>query len=198
MRRAVFATGLFVEDNGGAPGISGISDFVAHRRTTARRLSAQLLGRPRQSQRRHRAGRRQRSGEYFRPSFDINGYFAPPAEGGLSLYTVTPCRVFDSRQVPGSLPVNGQINIQMTGGTCGIPNSVSAFVLNATVFPPGSMGFLALWPEGQSQPVVSTLNAVDGALTSNMAIVPGTNGWISAYVTAPTQLFLDVYGYFAP
>ena len=28
---------------------------------------------------------------------DIDGYFATPAPGGLSFYTVTPCRIFDSR-----------------------------------------------------------------------------------------------------
>ena len=26
---------------------------------------------------------------------DINGYFAPPASGGLSLYNLAPCRVYD-------------------------------------------------------------------------------------------------------
>jgi hypothetical protein len=31
-----------------------------------------------------------------------------------------------------------------------------------------------------------------------MAIVPTTNGSISAYVTNPTQLLLDVSAYFAP
>jgi hypothetical protein len=129
---------------------------------------------------------------------DINGYFAPPASNGLSLYTVTPCRVLDTRQPPGSGPINGQINVQMTGGACGIPTSASAFALNATVVPPGSLGYLTLWPQGQPQAGVSDLNAVDGALTSNLAIVPSTNGWISAFVSNPTQLLLDVYGYFAP
>jgi hypothetical protein len=69
-----------------------------------------------------------------------------------------------------------------------MPASASAFVLNTAVVPPGSLGFLALWPEGQPQPLVSTLNAVDGALSSNMATVPSTNGWRSAFVNNP--LFL--------
>ena len=29
---------------------------------------------------------------------DINGYFAAPGTGGLSLYPLTPCRVIDTRQ----------------------------------------------------------------------------------------------------
>jgi hypothetical protein len=55
-----------------------------------------------------------------------------------------------------------------------------------------------LWPEGLSQPVVSTLNAQDGAITSNMAIVPTNAGLIDAFAANPTYLVLDVSGYFAP
>ena len=55
-------------------------------------------------------------------------------------------------------------------------------VFNATVVPQGSLGYLALWPDGQPQPVVSTLNAPDGAITSNMAIAPASpQGKIDAY-----------------
>src|SRR5437764_5127815 len=32
---------------------------------------------------------------------DINGYFAPPAAGGLSLFSFNPCRVLDTRKPPG-------------------------------------------------------------------------------------------------
>jgi hypothetical protein len=71
-------------------------------------------------------------------------------------------------------------------------------VLNATVVPPGSLGYLTLWPQGAVQPFVSTLNAVDGFVTSNMAIVPTTNGSVSAFATNSTHLVLDISGYFAP
>ena len=40
----------------------------------------------------------------------------------------------------------------------------------------GALGYLTLWPDGQPQPVVSTLNATDGTITSNMAIVPPARG----------------------
>src|SRR5207247_278283 len=72
------------------------------------------------------------------------------------------------------------------------------FLVNATVVPPGSLGFLTLWPQGALQPQVSTLNAIDGAVTSNLAIVPTTNGSISAYGSNATHLVLDIAGYFAP
>jgi hypothetical protein len=71
-------------------------------------------------------------------------------------------------------------------------------VFNATVVPAGLLGYLTLWPDGETQPVVSTLNAIDGAITSNMAIVPTNDGKINAYSTDLTQLILDISSYFAP
>ena len=50
----------------------------------------------------------------------------------------------------------------------------------------------------RNQPVVSTLNALDGAITSNMAIVPNSNGKTDAFAQGTTQLILDISGYFAP
>jgi hypothetical protein len=46
--------------------------------------------------------------------------------------------------------------------------------------------------------VASSLNATDGAITSNMAIVPTANGSVDAYASAITQLILDISSYFAP
>ena len=46
--------------------------------------------------------------------------------------------------------------------------------------------------------MVSTLNAIDGAITSNMAVVPTNNGKIDAYASGITQLILDISSYFAP
>jgi hypothetical protein len=73
-------------------------------------------------------------------------------------------------------------------------------VLNATVVPSGELGFLSLWANGGSQPGVSTLNSLDGSVTSNMAVVPTTNGLVNAYAAGPgmTYLILDTSGYFAP
>ena len=68
---------------------------------------------------------------------DINGYFAPVATGGLSLYNVTPCRVLDTRDPPG-LPFSGKKDVSVTGGACGLPVTARAFVLSATVVPPGA------------------------------------------------------------
>jgi hypothetical protein len=127
---------------------------------------------------------------------DINGYFAPAASGGLSLYPLTPCRVLDTRNSSGLF--NGVLTVNVTGSACGVPPVALSFVFNATVVPPGVLYFLTLWPTGQPQPPVSTLNAFDGSLTSNMAFVPATSGSISAFSSNSTQMFLDISGYFAP
>lgn len=71
-------------------------------------------------------------------------------------------------------------------------------MLNATVVPPAALTYLTLWPDGAAQPNVSTLNVLDGAITSNMAIVPVTNGKIDLYSSYATQAILDLSSYFAP
>ena len=129
---------------------------------------------------------------------DITGYFAPAslAPSGLSLYTLPPCRVIDTRETSGQF--QGELTVPFTtGNNCSIPSNAQAYVVNATVVPSGSLDFLTLWPDGIPQPTVSTLNAEDGDITSNMAMVSTTNGSIDAFASSGTQLILDVSGYFA-
>jgi hypothetical protein len=126
---------------------------------------------------------------------DINGYFAPMTPGGLSLYTVTPCRVLDTRKPAGS-PLVTSLDVPVSASACGIPSSAQAHVLSVTVVPPGPLGFLTLWPQGHVRPTVATLNASDGQITSNLAIVPDSNGWISAFPSNPTHIVMDIFGYF--
>jgi hypothetical protein len=137
---------------------------------------------------------------------DIDGYFAvsgPPPLNPLSLYAAAaPCRVLDTRPPQGSGPFDGTLNppMDVLGSPRNIPSSAQAYVFNATVVPSGSLGYLTLWPDGTDQPVVSTLNAYDGTITSNMAIVPAgmTNGEVDAYADGLTNLILDISSYFAP
>ena len=103
---------------------------------------------------------------------DVDGYFAAPATGGLSMYPAAPCRVLDTRQVGNGQPFSGELTVNVVGSACAPPSNAEAYIFNATVVPPRSMPFLTLWPDGEQQPVVSTLNAYDGFITSNMAIVP--------------------------
>jgi hypothetical protein len=49
-----------------------------------------------------------------------------------------------------------------------------------TAVPRGALRYLTAWPTGEAQPLVSTLNSIDGAVLANAAIVPaGTGGAVS-------------------
>ena len=104
--------------------------------------------------------------------------------------------MLDTRQGAGAF--RGELTVNVVDSPCGVPTAAQAYVFNATVVPIGSLGYLTLWPDGQSRPLASTLNAADGAITSNMAIVPTNNGSIDAYASGLTQLILDISSYFAP
>jgi hypothetical protein len=128
---------------------------------------------------------------------DIDGYFAVVGQGGLSLYPLPPCRVLDTR--PNDFSGTLSPPVDVLSSPCPVPSQAQAYVFNATVVPVGSLGYLTLWPDGISQPVVSTLNASDGAVTSNMAIVPaGNQGKVDAFAQGTTNLLLDISSYVAP
>ena len=132
---------------------------------------------------------------------DINGYFAPAGQGGLSLYPAVPCRVIDTRKIGNGQPFSGTLSppVDVVDSVCGPPAHGAGLRLQRDGgAQSGGLGYLTLWPDGQSQPVVSTLNAIDGAITSNMAIVPTSNGKVDAYASGITQLILDISSYFAP
>jgi hypothetical protein len=117
----------------------------------------------------------------------------------MLLYTLAPCRALDTRGPGGNGPpfVN-EMTVNVESSPCAPPATAQAYVFNATVVPPGQLGLLTLWPDGELQPNASTLNAKDGAITSNMAIVPTSNGSIDAFANDLTQLVLDISSYFAP
>lgn len=128
---------------------------------------------------------------------DINGYFATPgASGALSLYTVPACRVLDTRS---SVPIAqaATLSVPVVSSSCGIPSVAQVYVFNATVIPSGPLAYITLWASGAT-PLESTLNADDGTIMSNMALVPAENGSVSAYASNSTNLILDIYGYWAP
>ena len=129
---------------------------------------------------------------------DINGYFAAAGSGGLSLYGVQPCRVIDTRNAGGAFSGTLSPPVDVVDTGCAASSLAQAYVFNASVVPQGGLGYLTLWPDGANRPVVSTLNALDGSISSNMAIVPTNNGKVDAYASGITQLILDISSYFAP
>jgi len=139
---------------------------------------------------------------------DIDGYFlAAPDPSAYVFFPLTPCRVADTRSTIG--PLGGpylsggqQRNFPVLAATsCGIPNSAIAYSLNFAAIPRwgAPLGYLTVWPTGESQPLVSTLNALTGTVTANAALVPaGQNGEINVYPSHDTDLVIDINGYFAP
>ena len=85
----------------------------------------------------------------------------------------------------------------MADSVCEPPSAAQGYVFNATVVPQRRIGL----SDAVARRRVSRrfdLNAIDGAITSNMAIVPTSNGKIDAYAAGYTQLILDISSYFAP
>jgi uncharacterized repeat protein (TIGR01451 family) len=145
------------------------------------------------------------SGNSTHVILDINGYFVPATDPtALAFFPITPCRLVDTRDKAGSLGGPSMTALQtrtfpMLSGYCNLPASARAYSLNFAAIPPGALGYLTAWPTGQSQPFASTLNDPSGTIVGNAAIVPaGTNGDINVFASAPTDVVIDVNGYFAP
>lgn len=137
---------------------------------------------------------------------DINGYFAPPAAGGLNFAPVAPCRVADTRAGSGFSGAFGSPTptaastrtMSIPASVCGISGAARAYALNVTVVPLGVLSFLTSFPAGQPLPLVSTLNSFRGFIVANAAIVPaGTDAAVSFFVTDSTELIVDINGYFS-
>lgn len=126
------------------------------------------------------------------------------AERASDFYTMTPCRVLDTRA--GAPLASGAVRtIPVAQSLCGIPAEARAVAANVTVVSPTGQGHVALFPGNYPQPVTSTLNFSAGAIRANSAILPlstdGT-GTLAAYSSVAgngsVHLILDVSGYFLP
>jgi hypothetical protein len=123
---------------------------------------------------------------------------------------MTPCRLVDTRSAAGftgafgppSLVANATRSFPLQASTtCSVPSIAQAYSLNVTVVPPGYLGFLTIWPYGAARPSASTLNDYLGTVVANAAIVPAgndTSGSVDVFVNDPTDLIIDINGYYAP
>ena len=123
--------------------------------------------------------------------------------GAISFYTVTPCRVVDTRNSPS--PVGGPELAANASrafpipGYCGIPAGATAVSLNITVVDPPVLGNVALYPAGITPPATSTINYVAGITRANNAVVLLNNGQLEAIcrqVSGKLNVVIDVNGYF--
>ncbi len=134
---------------------------------------------------------------------DINGYFDTPSASTAAFYAASPCRVADTRSPDGpfggpSLAAGGSRDFAVSSSGCGIPSGASGYSLNVTAVPDDFLAFLTVWPAGQQRPMASTLNSWTGKVVANAAIVPsGNNDSVSVYGYNPTDVIMDINGYFA-
>jgi len=154
----------------------------------------------------------------------LTNWAVPPysrGSGGITTMTdvtsprvfvgVAPCRLVDTRTAtipnfpagygPPALIAGAQRNFDLNSDPqcTSIPASVAAYSLNITVTSTQGAGFILIYPQGGSQPPVSTLNYVAGQTVANAAIVPaGTGGGVTVIAgVSGTELIIDINGYFS-
>jgi hypothetical protein len=124
----------------------------------------------------------------------------------LPFIGVTPCRIVDTRGAAGTfggpaLTAGVPRSFPLPTGPCtGIPSQVKAYSLNITATNTAGPGFFLIYPQGGSQPLVSTLNYLAAQTVANAAIVPaGTSGGVTVIAgVSGADLIIDINGYFSP
>ncbi len=156
----------------------------------------------------------------------VDGYStggAPPADAGpfqLSItrtsgtcnlvsagvyYTVTPCRVIDTRGAAGAyggpaLSAGIDRSFDIDAAACNVPAAATAVFLSLTVVNPSATGNVRLWPTGAASPTVSALNYSAGQTRGNNGIfklsATGSLDVRATQASGTVDLIVDVAGYF--
>ncbi len=118
-------------------------------------------------------------------------------------FTVSPCRLYDSRGDGAGPLASGAPRIRPAQGLCGVPPTATTIAANVTVTSPTALGFLTLYPGDGAAPGVATLNFAAGQTRTNNAVVrlsADGNGTYaaSAFVlgSGTVHVIVDVGGYF--
>ncbi len=133
-------------------------------------------------------------------SFTVTG--TPPPPSGF--YTVTPCRVADTRGPAGPWGgpalLAGAQRVFPVAGQCGIPLTARAVSFNFTVVQATTPGYLSVYPGGTPRPLVSVMNFTAAQIRANNAIMPlGADGSLAVFfgqASGTTHFLIDVNGYF--
>lgn len=126
-----------------------------------------------------------------------------PESEGQDFYTLSSCRILDTR-TPFDRPLTSGLTDYVTfTGRCGVPYSARAVAVNLTVTNPTGQGNLKLWPGNAFEPLVSSVNFGPGATVANNAILGlATDGFgdcaVKPFVSGDgtVHLIVDVVGYF--
>jgi hypothetical protein len=127
---------------------------------------------------------------------------SPPT--ATSFYTLTPCRVVDTRNATGpwggpAMAANSARTFSV-GGRCGVPTTAKAVSLNLTATQPSAAGVLRLYSEGAAMPNASALNYRAGQTRANneLAGLGSTGGLVVRcdQASGTVQVIIDVNGYY--
>lgn len=136
--------------------------------------------------------------------YDARGVrVAEEISSGSGLYTVTPCRLLDTRNPNGAyggphIPAGGTRTFTFQG-QCGIAPGARAVALNVTVASPSTSGSLALFPADVPPPGTSSISLTPGKTRANngilgLSLLGDMTIFNSSSAEAPT--IVDVSGYF--
>jgi N-acetylneuraminic acid mutarotase len=129
----------------------------------------------------------------------------PPPPPPADFYTVTPCRLADTRNAAGPSGgpalVAGAVRSFPVTGVCGIPSGATAVSLNVTAVESAAQGHLTVYAgDAASPPPTSTINFPPGVTRAGNAVVRlATNGGainVKNGSAGAVDLVLDVNGYF--
>jgi len=127
---------------------------------------------------------------------------------GLVFISITPCRVMDTRGEDGSgkTGVFGPPSIvrfqprviPVPLSNCGVP-AAAAYSMNLiSITPLGqAVGWLSAWQDDMPWPGTVVVNASDGGIVSNSAVVSaGADGRIQVMANDDLDLVIDMNGYY--
>ena len=142
---------------------------------------------------------------------DVLGVYAaaPAGPGGGGFAGLAPRRLLDTRADASPAPFTPSTAPGVLGGTYGgltvvgaeVPANAAAVVLNVTAVPKAGSkpGYVTAYPTGKTLPTASNVNTDGRGIVANQVTVRvGTGGKVDVYVHTPTDLVVDVMGYYAP
>ena len=130
-------------------------------------------------------------------------YGSGPAGPAKGFYTVTPCRLVDTRG--GSVPIGGpalaagEERTFVLVGKCDLPPEAAAVSMNFTVTQPTAAGGLTLFPGGTAPEAPAIYYAAGQTQANNGVYRLSPDGGLFVLCQQPTgtaHFVLDVNGYF--
>jgi hypothetical protein len=114
------------------------------------------------------------------------------------LVPIEPCRLLDTREVGGVMPIDGTRSV-MIAGRCGIPEGASAVAVTLTAVRATRDGWLSIVPAGTRDINTSTVNVLANEIRPNGAIIAlSATGEATIVNNAGGHVVLDVTAAFVP